>query len=266
MIQYLNRMHPTNISGDHPAEVFMKKFMKKTAVVFAALFVFASGFASAAPEVKFSTYGKITIGYYSGNTSGFNTTNYGGGLPYFTSNYNEPFPVHGFEAAPAIGFTLPIGGDVVWGCQRFAVEIQAPFVFGNSYLNHKRYENNPYENSCTDVWGNGTGFAVNPGAYFIWNYYLPKTVPQGLQNLSIQLGLGLSTSISFINGQWRTHHYDTGINDEGSFTNSSFGMRVNSLFGVRYDFTDNFSALFEWITGFIGTATYSTRIGVLWRF
>ena len=97
----------------------------------------------------------------------------------------------------------------------------------------------------------------------------PRSVPAGLQKLSFQLGLGLSASISSANGHWQRRYYDTYNHPEvesGNFNEVGFGIRSNIMMGLRYDFTEHFSALAEVSVGFIGGAASSSRIGVLYRF
>ena len=248
----------------------MKKFMKKFVVALAAAGMFASGLAFAVPAAQFSTYGKVTVGYYNGSMGSFNSTDFNGALPYHVF-YNRDFGISAFEITPTIGFFLPLGDDVIWGCHRFAVEIQVPVAFGRSTLpyGYHRYHHVPTSDTYIDVFPHDSAFAVNPGADFILNYYPPRSVPAGLQKLSFQLGLGLSASISSANGHWQRRYYDTYNHPEvesGNFNEVGFGIRSNIMMGLRYDFTEHFSALAEVSVGFIGGAASSSRIGVLYRF
>lgn len=224
--------------------------MKKFAVAFLLAGVFASGIAFAVPDVKFSTYGKVTIGGSWSNMNAITSIN----------DYSHSHPINshvvGFEVDPAVGFMLPIGGDVIWGCQRFAVEVQVPVTFGASVLD-SGYHNTSYWYS----YGTGFGVTVDPGAFFIWNYYPPRAAPAGLQKLSVQTGAGFSVPIYITSGEIYKSGYDYyGYNGFG------VGFRMNFLWGVRYDFTEHFSALVEGTVGFISGSSVTSRIGVLWRF
>ncbi len=227
--------------------------MKKFAVAFLLAGVFASGIAFAVPDVKFSTYGKVTIGGSWSNMRVLTTFDDHSGVESVNTH------VTGFELTPAIGFMLPIGGDVVWGCQRFAVEAQVPVNLNfYSWLDAGHYWANHYYHG-----GEGRfGVSLDPGAVFIWNYYPPRAAPAGLQKLSLQLGAGVSVPIYITNGTyWRD-----GYSNSGSYNGFGVGFRMNFLSGVRYDFTEHFSVLAEWNVGFIGGSSSSGRIGVLWRF
>ena len=257
----------------------MKKFLKKSTVAFLLAVVFASGIAFAVPDVKFSTYGKVTIGYYNGDMGSISTPSSTAYLPPY--NYYQ-YCLNAFEVTPAVGFNLPIGGDVVWGRQRFAVEVQVPVAFGKSYAGFPSVQDYPGYHWNGQGWdyfdssvghnmtaifhSGGTSVVINPGAIFIWNYYLPKTVPAALQKLSVQLGLGMSTSVSIVSGTYYVHDRDMNTWTYRPFNDVGVGLRMNILSGVRYDFTDHFSALAEWVVGFIGGSSNSARIGVVWRF
>jgi len=217
----------------------MKKFIN-IILVLSLLFIASTASAKGAKDSS-TMYAKLSLGYAGGEIEG------------------GDFNYSGFELVPAFGFVLPVLEDT----EHFTLAIE-PFIgltFGNGDEHKKGYR---YD----DKWDYDVT-VINPGAMCILNFYFGKNVAKALQKLVPYGGAGLSTPIKHYSIDYTYYTYDTDGNptrhhDEWSKT--KFSVKLNSMVGARYDFTDNFSALVEANIGIFGDWIGSFRIGGMYRF
>lgn len=213
---------------------------KKSVAVLAILIAAGSLFAASKKGGKDTStmYAKLSLGYAGGEIEG------------------GDFDYSGFEIVPAFGFVLPVLEDT----EHFTLAIE-PFIgltFGDG---EKRERVGDYHyNWDYDV------TVINPGAMCILNFYFGKGAAKGLRKLVPYGGAGLSTPIKHYSIEYT--RYDENGNPERDElpSKTKFSVKLNSMVGARYDFTDNFSALVEANIGIFGDWIGSFRIGGMYRF
>ncbi len=216
---------------------------KKSVAVLAILIAAGSLFAASKKGGKDTStmYAKLSLGYAGGSIEG------------------GDFDYSGFEIVPAFGFVLPVLEDT----EHFTLAIE-PFIgltFGGGDESKSGYRYDyDWDYDVT---------VINPGAMCILNFYFGKGAAKALQKLVPYGGAGLSTPIKHYSIDYTYYTYDADGNttkhhDEWSKT--KFSVKLNSMVGARYDFTDNFSALVEANIGIFGDWIGSFRIGGMYRF
>jgi len=217
----------------------MKKFIN-IILVLSLLFIASTASAKGAKDSS-TMYAKLSLGYAGGSIE------------------DRDFDYSGFEIVPAVGFVLPVLEDT----EHFTLAIE-PFIgltFGDGDESKSGYRYDyDWDYDVT---------VINPGAMCILNFYFGKNVAKALQKLVPYGGAGLSTPIKHYSIDYTYYTYDADGNptkhhDEWSKT--KFSVKLNSLVGARYDFTDNFSALVEANIGIFGDWIGSFRIGGMYRF
>ena len=217
---------------------------KKSVAVLAILIAAGSLFAASKKGGKDTStmYAKLSLGYAGGSIEG------------------GDFDYSGFEIVPAFGFVLPVLEDT----EHFTLAIE-PFIgltFGSGDEHKKGYR---YD----DKWDYDVT-VINPGAMCILNFYFGKNVAKALQKLVPYGGAGLSTPIKHYSIDYTYYTYDENgtptKHKAPSESDTDVSVKLNSMVGARYDFTDNFSALVEANIGIFGDWIGSFRIGGMYRF
>ena len=218
----------------------MKKFIN-IILVLSLLFIASTASAKGAKDSS-TMYAKLSLGYAGGEIEG------------------GDFDYSGFELVPAFGFVLPVLEDT----EHFTLAIE-PFLgltFGDGDEHKKGYR---YD----DKWDYDVT-VINPGAMCILNFYFGKNVAKALQKLVPYGGAGLSTPIKHYSIDYTYHTYDENgtptKHKAPSESDTDISVKLNSMVGARYDFTDNFSALVEANIGIFGDWIGSFRIGGMYRF
>ena len=217
---------------------------KKSVAVLAILIAAGSLFAASKKGGKDTStmYAKLSLGYAGGSIEG------------------GDFDYSGFEIVPAFGFVLPVLEDT----EHFTLAIE-PFL-GLAFGGGDESSRTPTTHSVWDY----DVTVINPGAMCILNFYFGNGAAKGLRKLVPYGGAGLSTPIRIQSFEYDYYTYDNDgkqvshYHDEWSKT--KFSVKLNSMVGARYDFTDNFSALIEANIGIFGDWIGSFRIGGMYRF
>ncbi len=217
----------------------------KKSVAFLAILIAAGSLFAASKKGGKDTstmYAKLSLGYAGGEIEG------------------GDFDYSGFEIVPAFGFVLPVLEDT----EHFTLAIE-PFIGltfggGNESKSGYRYDYD-WDYDVT---------VINPGAMCILNFYFGKGAAKALQKLVPYGGAGLSTPIKHYSIDYTYYTYDADGNPTKHKapreSDTDVSVKLNSMVGARYDFTDNFSALIEANVGIFGDWIGSFRIGGMYRF